>query len=467
MATTEDIALMSTDEGQEFSKSLQSLEKTMQVHLETLRRKRNAEPQGQDDKLVPAAPKAVVRSYSSLKKDGNTAASKTGPTRPDKVTVQVRIILLKVGDVDTLRDKFTADAFIQAKWREPLMDGRFKLQNEPINWDLYWNPRLWMENQLGDPKESVWHSITFDANGQATICEKRRVYGSFMEFMELNEFPFDNQDLTVTVTTDRDQSELELIEDPKERCSLNVDSFVDEQEWKIHRNLNVWNKIRTDSLKNSKLKHPSLSAAARTSRKPQFFIWNVFLVMCLICSLSFTTFAVQLNLPQNRLQLTFILLLTTISFKFIVNQSLPMIAYLTFLDKYILGSMSILASTCVWHAVISFVYAKHQCIGTTTLRWVDLIAFGILGSIYVAFHIIFFCILFCRMRQNGTSDANQPGAFSDEEVNDGFDDSDMDVGGPDLVMANQDWRQTRRNQEIQNNGSAQHEVIQALAGLDS
>jgi len=34
---------------------------------------------------------------------------------------------------------------------------------------------------------------------------------------------------------------------------------------------------------------------------------------------------------QNRLQLSFILLLTTVSFKFVVNQSLPMISYLTYL----------------------------------------------------------------------------------------------------------------------------------------
>ena len=47
--------------------------------------------------------------------------------------------------------------------------------------------------------------------------------------------------------------------------------------------------------------------------------------------MSFATFAVELNLPQNRLQLSFILLLTTVSFKFVVNQSLPMIAYLTYL----------------------------------------------------------------------------------------------------------------------------------------
>jgi hypothetical protein len=44
-----------------------------------------------------------------------------------QVTIYVRIVFLKVGEIDTLRDRFAADAFIQAKWREPAMDGKLRL----------------------------------------------------------------------------------------------------------------------------------------------------------------------------------------------------------------------------------------------------------------------------------------------------------------------------------------------------
>ena len=50
-----------------------------------------------------------------------------------------------------------------------------------------------------------------------------------------------------------------------------------------------------------------------------------------ICSLAFATFTVDLVKPENRLQLSFILLLTTITFKFVVSQNLPRISYLTYL----------------------------------------------------------------------------------------------------------------------------------------
>ena len=56
-----------------------------------------------------------------------------------------------------------------------------------------------------------------------------------------------------------------------------------------------------------------------------------FILQLLIAALSFVTFAVDPDLVQNRLQLTFTLVLTTVAFKFVVNQSLPRISYLTYL----------------------------------------------------------------------------------------------------------------------------------------
>ena len=49
--------------------------------------------------------------------------------------------------------------------------------------------------------------------------------------------------------------------------------------------------------------------------------------------MAFTTFSVTYNLPQNRLQLSFTLLLTAVTFKWVVVRCLPTISYLTTLVK--------------------------------------------------------------------------------------------------------------------------------------
>ena len=38
------------------------------------------------------------------------------------MSVYMRVIFLKIGEIDTMKENFMADAFIQARWREPALD---------------------------------------------------------------------------------------------------------------------------------------------------------------------------------------------------------------------------------------------------------------------------------------------------------------------------------------------------------
>ncbi|ELT93511.1 hypothetical protein CAPTEDRAFT_221712 [Capitella teleta] len=343
-------------------------------------------------------------------------------TKRGRVTVYVRVVFLKVGEIDTLKEKYSADVFIQAKWREPLLDGKAEIEIEEVDWDEYWNPCLFVENEYGEAKQSVWYSVSLDELGQATVCEKRRLNGSFLEYLELNQFPFDTQDLTITVTSDKGEAEVDLVEDRGEGCDINVQSFVDEQEWHLHSHVHTWRKITTKIVQNTKYKHPALSAACKASRRPGFFVWNILVVMMFICSLSFGTFTVDIDLPQNRLQLSFILLLTTITFKFVVNQSLPRISYLTYMDKYILTSMSILCCICVWHAIVPLIMERSS---KDIANRADHVALGLFALCYIVFHVFFvfwvaYVVNTARKRVTSASD-------KDEKSEDGI--VDMNTNG--------------------------------------
>jgi hypothetical protein len=66
------------------------------------------------------------------------------------------------------------------------------------------------------------------------------------------------------------------------------------------------------------------------------------------------TFAVDRALPQNRLQLSFTLVLTGVAFKFVANQSIPKISYLTHLvrnDEILNFYFVIIVYTTVVHTV--------------------------------------------------------------------------------------------------------------------
>ena len=66
-------------------------------------------------------------------------------------------------------------------------------QNDSVEFGKLWNPKLYIENSLGDPKESIRHKLVFNEKGEAFIYEKRVAKGTYMENLELDDFPFDVQ----------------------------------------------------------------------------------------------------------------------------------------------------------------------------------------------------------------------------------------------------------------------------------
>ncbi|CAH1796086.1 unnamed protein product [Owenia fusiformis] len=314
-----------------------------------------------------------------------------------KVIVHVKVVFLKIGEIDTIKEQFNTDAFIQARWREPALDDICPKEIDKIDLEQYFNPGIFVDNAIGDLKEDVWHLIEFDEKKQAFLLEKRRVKGLLLENLELKDFPFDTQDLTLTLTSELPESDLEILPDPNELSSINVKSFVDEQEWHLHDHVETRTKITTSEYSSAKHKHCSLSITARASRRPAFYVWNILVMMLFISGLIFSTFAIPTSQIAVRLKLAFTLVLTAVTFKFVVNQSLPKIPYLTYLDRYVLTSMGFLCIISIWHSVLAFLHSDDNVV--QTVDGYGLLAFGILYTLFQILYYLFVYVATLYKRQ--------------------------------------------------------------------
>ena len=83
----------------------------------------------------------------------------------------------------------------------------------------------------------------------------------------------------MTLVSERNTSEVQLIEYKEERSGVSTEDFSAAQEWVLHPIVNVWTKVNTKKANKAVTKYPALSIAAKASRRPQFFIWNIILVM--------------------------------------------------------------------------------------------------------------------------------------------------------------------------------------------
>lgn len=195
-------------------------------------------------------------SVSQTKK--STKSSKIVLNRLEPREVQVRVIFLRVGDIDTLNEKFFAEILVESKWEEPRLSTEFDCsliyneEKELNNAHNYWNPKVYIENALNDPKQTVHYKIkkeifeikdhnnnenNDDLNPAGNVrfkfwlYEYKKVRGYFFEKLELNYFPVDVQDLSIIVTTFRSNKEVSLVENKKKLSIVNSNLTIDQNIW--------------------------------------------------------------------------------------------------------------------------------------------------------------------------------------------------------------------------------------------
>lgn len=101
-----------------------------------------------------------------------------------------------------------------------------------------------------------------------------------------------------------------------------------------------------------KKKTPKLIVTAYTRRHPEFYLFNALFLIFLITASALTVFSIAVKLPANRLQTTYTILLSSISFKWVINRSLPPVSYLTLLDKYSIVCILYINVLAAYHGIM-------------------------------------------------------------------------------------------------------------------
>ena len=131
----------------------------------------------------------------------------------------------------------------------------------------------------------------------------------------------------------------------------------------------------TTPLKDLINKHPKYVALAYCARISTFYTLNAFLVTFLITILTLTSFSIECKSPQYRLISTFVLFLTVVTFKWVLNRSLTNASKLTSLDKYSNVCLLFIGLLASWHAIVGTFWQKE--LACMLDKWL-LLAFALL-----------------------------------------------------------------------------------------
>jgi hypothetical protein len=113
----------------------------------------------------------------------NTASQTTHITENDRAeakVVHVMIEFLRIGEIDTMNEKYQAELYIESRWTDnSLVEEELKGKSNLPIYDAkkHWNPQLVIENSLQEPKENIKYEVSKDNSGNLVVTEIRYVKG--------------------------------------------------------------------------------------------------------------------------------------------------------------------------------------------------------------------------------------------------------------------------------------------------
>ena len=204
------------------------------------------------------------------------------------------------------------------------------------------------------------------------------------EKLELKNYPFDIQRLNISIVSTLPSSECFLTRDTDKMNDVLIENFRDSQEWHLYRYVGVEdNKVFYSAFQPEDSDHSTINFYCAAARKPLYFVVNAFLLIFIISALSFNVFSIPITTIGLRINSQTTLILTLVSFKWVINRSLPPIAYLTTLDVYSIFAICFMALLDSWHGFIG-VY------NTKVSNHADSTFLAVAAAIFIAFHVIFF-----------------------------------------------------------------------------
>jgi len=163
------------------------------------------------------------------------------------------LFILNLGDIDTLNEKYQAQVAIESRWVVDIDQLSFDLSSDDqkslsdgksitlTNYSQkHWHPHLYIENALGDQKEQIRYSAKRSKeDNQIYVCEHRDMKGVFWEKLELEHFPSDVQDLSISISSMFFDDKVVIVADPYHLSGINREVFVDQQEWALYEHVSA------------------------------------------------------------------------------------------------------------------------------------------------------------------------------------------------------------------------------------
>lgn len=211
-----------------------------------------------------------------------------------------------------------------------------------------WRPHLLLQNGIGDrvqsnislgiwPDGTVGYGETFSAKAETP--------------MDLRRFPFDKQKLELFFQVFLyNRGQLLLVPDEDLAGSWNQDIGI--AQWENEGFHFTERTIDLTMINGRKQKKSELVATINIKRHPMHFLFSTILPLIVLVCLSWAVFWLDDEAVSNRINISFIGILSVVAYYFVIQNNIPNISYLTLIDAFIIATFFFLAASVIVSLIV-------------------------------------------------------------------------------------------------------------------
>lgn len=293
----------------------------------------------------------------------------------NKIRLDMSVHIDSLHHIDTVNQQF--EMRMEIDLRLPVPVGKqVLLQSGDALSPTNWEPWLVCVNMI-DCRSWTMRSSIIRQDRYKSIRYLYTIDGSFSETLELNWFPFDDQQMCTKLKLGR--SDATLVPTPDSSHIFHVSNFSEDNVWKLTYKKEpkspvdfssecVWvtnrcslspTRKKTNVIPEGAQRSDIVKVSVLLQRKPMYYIWNIYLPMSFLTLMTASNIVIPICSVADRLSVNLTLILTAVAYKFIAAQDLPNVAYLTFLDVHVLVCFVSLFVSVL--ETIIFAGLSHSC----------------------------------------------------------------------------------------------------------
>ncbi len=264
--------------------------------------------------------------------------------------VKVGIYVIDVDEVNSADQSFAASVYFEAQWQNPLLSHEGPGPKLRSLTDV-WNPRLTIIGQ-----QMMWRSYPdyVEIQPDGTVVYRQKIWGRFSQPLNLRDFPYDHQELTLHIVA------AGLLEEDVKMVSLVTESGTPSG---IARTFSLpdFNVLSSEAAPQPYFPregHPGVAGfemRIEIARQPIYFILKVIIPLCLIVVMSWLPRWIKPEETGTNIGISTSAFLTLVAYLFAITVLLPRVSYVTRMDKFILLSTLIVFAGLIqstWNTVM-------------------------------------------------------------------------------------------------------------------